>query len=99
MSKPLRYEKLTHEQLQGADYALRILRTSPVIRGQALEVLDGQIAEVRDEMSKDRAAPKQGDAEQRIRDAIAELESALDTGYMYETDEHVRRAIALLRRG
>ena len=37
-------------------------------------------------------------AEQRIRDVIAELESALDTGYMYETDEHVRRAIALLRK-
>ena len=40
-----------------------------------------------------------GNTEQRIRDAIAELESALDTGYMYETGEHVRRAIALLRRG
>ena len=44
-----RWEFLTFEQLRGADYALRVLRTSVVIRGEALKLLDEQISEVKKE--------------------------------------------------
>ena len=46
-----RYQQLSYAQLQGAEYALRILRTSVVIRGRALEILDEQLLEVREEMN------------------------------------------------
>ena len=51
------YSNLTMEQLRGADYAFRLLRTSVVIRGEALKVLDDQISEVREEMTRSRPAP------------------------------------------
>lgn len=42
---PFRYERLTEEQLLGAHYALRLVRTSPRIRGTALAMIDAQIDE------------------------------------------------------
>lgn len=43
-----RYDKLTAEQLKGADYALRLLHTSPVFRGRALEIIVDQHAAVQE---------------------------------------------------
>ena len=40
------WNKLTLEQLHGADFAIRRLHTSPVFRGRALEILVEQHAEV-----------------------------------------------------
>ncbi len=37
--------KLTDEQLRGANYALRVVRTSPRIRGAALDLVDSLIAD------------------------------------------------------
>ena len=44
------------------------------------------------------AAPKQGDAEQRIRDVITEIEEARLTTSLYEVGERCAKAIALLRK-
>lgn len=41
------YGHLTEEQLQGADYALRLLHTSPSIKGRALEILEWQMEQCR----------------------------------------------------
>jgi hypothetical protein len=49
-----RYERLSDEQLLGAHYALRLIRTSPRIRGSALEMLDGQIEACEAEMAARR---------------------------------------------
>ena len=46
------WKKLTDEQLQGANYALRLVHTSPRIRGGALELINGLINETTQEMSK-----------------------------------------------
>lgn len=50
MTEDKRWNTLTEEQLQGADYSLRILRTSVLIRGQALALVDELILDIRDEM-------------------------------------------------
>lgn len=44
------WEKLSLEQLRGADYAIRRLHTSPVFRGQALALLREQHAQVAEVM-------------------------------------------------
>lgn len=63
-----RYNNLTMDQLRGADYALRLLRTSFVIRGEALKVLKEQISEVREEMTRSRAALETACPHFEIRD-------------------------------
>lgn len=45
-----RWADKTMEQLRGADYALRVLHTSTIIRGQAIEVVEELIGQVRAEM-------------------------------------------------
>lgn len=40
------WTKLTPEQLEGADYALRVLHSSPVFKGRALEIIKEQQAMV-----------------------------------------------------
>ncbi len=49
MSHPTRWKKLTNEQLRGADYALRVMHTATVVRGEALAILEAMMAEVREE--------------------------------------------------
>ena len=44
--KPDRWDHLTDEQLRGALFALRLFRTSPLVRGRALETLDMCIEEL-----------------------------------------------------
>ena len=41
----MNWEKLTDEQLQGANYALRLVHTSPRIKGGALDLINGLIDE------------------------------------------------------
>ena len=49
---PNRYEKLTDEQIVGANYMLRVLYTSPVFRGKTLKILEDQNAEIQEEWTK-----------------------------------------------
>ena len=45
-----RWSKLTNEQLCGADYALRIAKSSPSLHGHALEHQNRLVREVKEEM-------------------------------------------------
>lgn len=47
-----RYEKLTFEQLRGANWAFSLVRTSPRINGGALELIDSLIYESMEELKK-----------------------------------------------
>jgi hypothetical protein len=58
VSKLNRYEKLTNEQLQGADYALRVLHSWPGFRGETLDVINEQISECRAVMATRPASPE-----------------------------------------
>jgi hypothetical protein len=50
MSDDINYwTKLTSEQLQGAKYSLQLLRTSVIIRGEALKLLDSLISNITQE--------------------------------------------------
>ncbi len=53
-----RWKKLTDEQLRGAEYAMRVVRTSPRIRGLALEMVDMLLEELHKEMKKRNASTK-----------------------------------------
>lgn len=45
-----RWQKLTGDQLKGADFGLRVLHTSTAVRGEALAVLEMLMGQVRAEM-------------------------------------------------
>jgi hypothetical protein len=47
-----RWGGMNLDQLIGADYALRIFRTSPILRGEALKICDALIDEVREKIKK-----------------------------------------------
>lgn len=44
-----RWKKLSMDELRGAHFALRVVRTSPTIRGRGLEILDGLLVEIASE--------------------------------------------------
>jgi hypothetical protein len=46
------FAKLSDDELRGAEFALRYFRTSPVLRGYALEVLDEVLCDAREEMAE-----------------------------------------------
>ena len=46
-----RWKKCNLDELIGADYALRIFRTSPLLRGEALKQCEELINEVRTEIN------------------------------------------------
>ena len=46
-----RWKKCSLSELIGADYALRIFRTSPVLRGEALKICEMLINQVREEIN------------------------------------------------
>ena len=46
-----RFAKLNNDELRGANWALRLLHTSPRVRGEALKLLECLIAESLDEMA------------------------------------------------
>ncbi len=48
--RPLRWVRLTNDQLKGANFALRVLHTSPRIQGAALVLLKDLIKETYAEM-------------------------------------------------
>jgi hypothetical protein len=56
-----RWNKLSMDQLQGAMYAYRLLRTSPRIRGAALELLDWQIQAVDERITELATEPDEVD--------------------------------------
>jgi hypothetical protein len=47
----IRWKKCNLDELLGADYALRIFRTSPVLRGEALKISEDLVNEVRTEIN------------------------------------------------
>ena len=51
MTKNTRWKKCNIDELIGADYALRIFRTSPVLRGEALKQCEELINECRMEIN------------------------------------------------
>jgi len=51
------WKRLGFEQLNGAQFALRYLRTSTIIRGEALAIVDDLIREIREEMNKVSYSP------------------------------------------
>jgi hypothetical protein len=51
------WERLTFEQLNGAQFSLKYLRTSPVIRGEALALLDSLIVDIWEEMGNKSEPP------------------------------------------
>lgn len=56
VDSPKRWHKLTDEQLRGADFALRVVYSSTVIRGEALAIMKGLMKGARAEMDTRRAA-------------------------------------------
>jgi hypothetical protein len=52
MTPKKRWGKLTDEQMQGANYALRVIHTSPVFRGECLEIVKELLQETYLEMGK-----------------------------------------------
>lgn len=53
---PTRWHKLTNEQLRGADFALRVVYSSTVIRGEALAIVKALMMGARTEMSTRKAS-------------------------------------------
>ena len=51
-------KKLSNEQLRGCEWGWRYLRTSPLIRGQALALLDDLIEEANKEMADGKRRKK-----------------------------------------
>jgi hypothetical protein len=51
IAHPTRWKKLNLDELLGADYALRMFRTSPLLRGEALKLSEELINEVRMEIN------------------------------------------------
>jgi hypothetical protein len=51
IAHPTRWKKLNLDELLGADYALRMIRTSPLLRGEALKLSEELINEVRMEIN------------------------------------------------
>ena len=47
-----RFEKLNDDQLRGANWALRLVHTSPRIKGAALELIEGLIEESYEEQNR-----------------------------------------------
>ena len=50
-SRNARWKKLTLPELLGADFALRVFRTSPLLRGESLKQVEELINEVRYEIN------------------------------------------------
>jgi hypothetical protein len=51
-----KWRKLTDEQIQGADWILRVIYTSPAIRGEGRRDVEMLHAELRDECDRRAAA-------------------------------------------
>ena len=62
-----RYEKLTFEQLRGANWAFQLVRTSPRINGGALELIDSLIAESLEEIKKRAEFPQPSIREEDVK--------------------------------
>jgi len=56
--KKSRWSRLNNDQLQGANFGLRVLHTSPRVRGAALELLKELIEETYDELGRRKPAKK-----------------------------------------
>lgn len=52
IARPPRWRKLNLSELLGADYSLRIFRTSPLLRGESLKLCEELINEIRAEINK-----------------------------------------------
>ena len=46
------FEKLTSEQLVGSKFSLQLLRTSSIIRGDALKLVDSLISDITEEQKR-----------------------------------------------
>jgi hypothetical protein len=51
IARPTRWKRLNLDELLGADYALRMIRTSPLLRGETLKLSEELINEVRMEIN------------------------------------------------
>lgn len=66
MSKKNRFSDLTDQQLVGANFALRVIQTSPVMRGQALALIDEFVQETEYEIDRrNKQTPEERDRDKR----------------------------------
>lgn len=72
------WNRLTYEQLNGAQFALRYLRTSVLVRGQALSLVDDLTNEIREEMIKKSPKCDKNNCTQECRKTCVPMENPLE---------------------